>query len=207
MDDITERLVFTVGHSDHTWTHFVQLLIAHRVDALVDVRSNPYSRKNPHFNRERMHEGLLSLKIHYLFFGDELGARRIEPECYVRGKARYELIARTLAFQSGLARLRRGIPKYRIALMCAERDPLTCHRTILICRHLKAPGLCINHILPDGDIESHEQSERRLLQMTGLANRDLFHSKAETIADAYDIQAERIAYATNAFVPREVDQL
>ena len=84
-------------------------------------------------------------------------------KCYVNGKADYRLIAGLAAFQDGISRLLIGAKDYRVALMCAEQDPLTCHRTILVCRALKPHQIHIEHILRDGAMESHETAERRLM--------------------------------------------
>src|SRR4051812_41051246 len=90
--------IFSVGHSDHNIQRFIDLLLHNGISAVADVRSMPYSRFNPQFNREQLKAALKAVRIRYVFLGDELGARRSEPECYVEGKARYELIARTPRF-------------------------------------------------------------------------------------------------------------
>jgi uncharacterized protein (DUF488 family) len=96
--------------------------------------------------------------IRYAFLGRELGARTEDRSCYVGGKVQYDLLARTPLFQSGLDRIAHGRGKYRIALLCAERDPLTCHRAILVSRHLAARGIPIWHISDSGKLESHDDS-------------------------------------------------
>jgi uncharacterized protein (DUF488 family) len=186
--------LFTIGHSDHSAADFLGLLQLQGITAVADVRSAPYSRWHPHFNREAIAAELTRAGIKYVFLGRELGARRDEPECYEEGKARYELIARAPLFQAGLERVRRGLERYRVALMCAEKDPLTCHRAILVCRHLKDAVPIIHHILPNGTLESHSDLESRLLDLAGLADGDLFRTRDELLAEAYDGQGERIAY-------------
>ena len=104
----------------------------------------------------------------YVFLGDQLGARPSDEDCYIEGKAVYEKIANTVAFQQGLERVVIGAEKYRIALMCAEKDPITCHRAILICQYLRYFDLDIHHILSNGDLESHVQLEERLLESLDL---------------------------------------
>jgi catechol 2,3-dioxygenase-like lactoylglutathione lyase family enzyme len=134
-------------------------------------------------------------RISYVPMGDELGARRQEVDCYVNGKARYELIARTPLFREGLRRLQQGSKTQRVALMCAEKDPVTCHRAILVCRHLKTSGIAISHILPTGEIETHAQMEQRLLDVTADDSAALFVSDPVAVIDhAYDVQGDRIAY-------------
>src|SRR5665213_2793269 len=122
---ISKSSLFTVGHSDLEAPEFLSLLTRHGIDTIADVRSQPYSRFNPQFNRETLAALLKRSGIEYVFTGRELGARRAERESYREKQARYDLIARLPAFQEGLDRLRRGIAVHRIALMCAEKDPIT----------------------------------------------------------------------------------
>ena len=97
--------IFTVGHSNHSIEKFLSLLRQHGVTAVADVRSFPTSRRFPHFNQSTLKKSLGSEEISYVFLGDQLGARPKDPECYVEGKARYELIAATEAFAMGLERI------------------------------------------------------------------------------------------------------
>jgi uncharacterized protein (DUF488 family) len=173
---------------------FVSLLTRHGVNAIADVRSQPYSRFNPQFNRKALAELVNRAGIQYVDLGQELGARRTERESYQDRQARYDLISRLPAFRDGLARLRRGLASHRIALLCAEKDPITCHRTILVCRHLRSDAIEIRHILEDGTIETNEQAESRLLELVGLSPTDLFSNRSELVEHAYDLQGGRIAY-------------
>ena len=173
-DMVTQNPLFTIGHSNMDAPSFVKLLQQHRIENVADVRSSPYSQYTPQFNREALQATLKQNGISYVFLGDELGARRAERECYESGQAVYELIAKTPLFNAGLERLLAGAKKFRIALMCAEKDPLTCHRTILVCRNLKIAGLEIQHIHSDGHLESHAEAEQRLLQTLKLPTDDFF---------------------------------
>lgn len=199
--------VFTIGHSNHTPEKFLELLGRHNISALVDVRSTPYSRYTPHFNRQALESYLPKSEIRYVFLGAELGARPTDATCYVEGKAVYEKIAELKAFQQGLGRVLKGAKNYRIALMCAEKDPITCHRAILVCQHLVPFNLEIAHILGNGDLEYHENLEDRLLETHNLAEKpehgqlSLFVSNPETeiprserVRQAYQIQGDRIAF-------------
>jgi uncharacterized protein (DUF488 family) len=199
------RELFTIGHSNHTIEHFVDLLTTYGISAMADVRPSPYSEYSPHFNKEILAQRLPNSHIEYVFLGGELGARRSEPSCYVDGQARYDMIRNLPAFRKGLACVLEGIERYSVALLCAEADPLMCHRTILICRELKAvrPDLRINHILADGSLESHEDAEQRLIRLHRL-QPELFGeltSLPGLVQRAYEMQAERIAYKK---VPAEV---
>lgn len=173
---------------------FIELLAQHGVTALADVRSAPYSRIAPQFRRDALATSLQARGIAYVFLGRELGARRDEPEVYDGDLARYERVACTEAFTRGLQRVEQGASKFRVTLMCAEKDPITCHRALLVARQLSLRGHAIEHIREDGTTETTASFEERLLAVTGIAGADLFRSRAEILADAYRIHGERMAY-------------
>ena len=150
MSEIDSAPVLTIGHSNHVLDVFLALLRQHRVTAVADVRSAPYSRFNPQFNREPFAKALEAEGIRYVPLGNELGGRSDDPACYEGGRIRYDRVAATASFRSGLARVVQGAAKYRIALMCAEKEPLDCHRTLLVARALDAQGVDIAHIHADG---------------------------------------------------------
>jgi len=189
---------FTIGYSDLKIGNFVSLLKRYAVETIADVRSTPYSKFYPEFNSEGLKHSLKTYGIKYAFLGKELGARRSEDECYVDGKVSYDLVFRTEAFQNGIQRLISGAGRMRIALLCAEKDPLDCHRAILICRYLRDVIGPINHILNDGRIETHHESERRLLKQLNLDNLELFKNDKEVLEDAYRKQGEKIAFSKQA---------
>jgi len=191
---IATRSVLTIGHSNHPVEAFVELLQHHGVTALADVRSAPYSRFAPQFNREALDRSLKASSIKYVFLGRELGARPDERSCYENGRVQYARLARTDWFRSGLDRVVRGANDYRIALMCAEKEPLECHRALLVARALDELGVPVEHILPDGRLESHGDAMLRLLKVVRLPSEDLFRSRRELIALALAQQEERIAY-------------
>jgi uncharacterized protein (DUF488 family) len=190
----------TIGHSTHDIDHFVGLLRLNRVTAVADVRSVPASRYSPQFNRDPLKRALASASIKYVFLGRELGARSDDPDCYEAGKVQYNRLAKTELFQKGIDRLLRGARKEVIAVTCTERDPLDCHRTLLVATQLVARGARVGHILSDGRIESHDEAMLRLRALHGFAEPDLFHSAAELLAEAMGRQESRIAYVDNAAV-------
>jgi uncharacterized protein (DUF488 family) len=186
--------VFTIGHSTHSIDVFMALLRRHDVTVVADVRSEPYSRFSPQFNEASLKDSLKAYGIKYVFLGRELGARSKDRSCYVDGRVQFALLAQTDLFLSGIERIVRGANDYRIALMCAEKDPLECHRTLLVARNLVERGIAVEHILADGRSESHETTMERLLDVVGLPHEDLFRSRTELISEALAKQAERVAY-------------
>lgn len=194
-----ERSLFTIGHSTHELATFLELLKRHGVNAMADVRSQPTSRL-PHFEHDALVAALRDAGMDYVFLGRELGARRSEPECYEDNQAVYERVAELPAFREGLARILRGLERRRIALLCAEKEPLDCHRTILICRCLRDRDISIRHILADGRTEDHRAAERRLVRLT-RQERTLFEpdlTEEELLRRAYEQRGRQIAYRMDA---------
>ena len=190
-----ERVVLTVGHSNHPLETFVGLLQRHGVTTLVDVRSAPYSRFNPQFNRKALEASLEAIGIEYVFMGRALGGRPDDPSCYEDGRVRYDRLAETPLFREGLERIVDGAGRQRIALMCAEKEPLDCHRTILVGRSLAGRGVAVAHILANGALEPHDETMNRLLDSAGLPREDLLQSRKQLIEEALAHREKRIAYA------------
>jgi uncharacterized protein (DUF488 family) len=174
--------LLTIGHSNHAIERFVALLTRHDVTALGDVRSFPRSRFNPQFNRAALEASLREQGIAYVFLGDALGGKR--DDLVARD---YTAIAASAPFQAGLDRVRDGASRHRVALMCAEKDPLDCHRFMLVCRHLRET-LTIGHILADGALEPQDMTEDRLLAATKLSPGAglLAEDRVTSLALAYD---------------------
>jgi uncharacterized protein (DUF488 family) len=197
------KYLYTIGHSNHSIESFISLLQRHGVTALGDVRSHPYSRFVQQFSQEPLKSALAAAGIAYVFLGKELGARSMNAACYKQGRVQYDLLAKEPLFMEGIERLNQGMVRYQIALMCAEKDPIECHRALLVARKLFEAGISVNHILADGSLESHENMESRLLAVCKLPEGDMFKSREEFISDAYAIQGERVAYQDEAMVEEE----
>jgi uncharacterized protein (DUF488 family) len=197
---VIEHPVLTIGHSTHRADAFLALLLQHHIEVVADVRSSPFSRFNPQFNRGTLEPFLKANGIRYVFLGKELGARSDDRSCYLDGRVQYERLAQATLFQSGLDRVLQGAECYRIALMCAEKEPLECHRTLLVAKALLARGLPVLHIHADGHLETHEAAMERLLDLTGVARGDLFRSREELLAEALALQEQRVAYVDEAQV-------
>ena len=195
--------IYTVGHSTHTIERFLDLLERNGVTAIADVRSSPFSRHNPQFNKDTLTAELKKRGIAYVFVGKELGARSDDPSCYEGGKVRYGRLAETSVFKAGIERVLSGAQKYRIALMCAEKEPLDCHRTLLVSRVLERHGVSIVHILSGGSTEAQPQTMSRLLDLVGLPQIDLFRSHDELVAMACELREQKVAYVDEALAKQE----
>ncbi len=192
----TQYPVLTVGHSNHAPDAFIKLLIRHGVDEVADVRSAPYSRYAPHFNHDALPGLLGDVGIGYLFLGGELGGRPADRACYdADGRVMYDRVAETDGFDDGIRRIIRNAGERRIALMCSEKEPLECHRTLLVARSLAGRGVAVAHILADGRLENYDDAISRLVDIFKLPQQgDLFRSRDDVIANALRRQAQKFAY-------------
>jgi uncharacterized protein (DUF488 family) len=185
--------IYTIGHSNHSARRFIDLLREAAIDCVADVRSTPFSRRNPQFSQKPLMASLKDAGITYWFLGDALGARPKDPDCWDDGKVSYARIAASPAFQETIHALIDESHAKRIALMCAEKEPLDCHRTILVGRALAQRDTELGHIHADGRIEPHADLEERLLQLA-KERVDLLNGRDAALAQAYDKQAKRMAY-------------
>lgn len=199
-DQIT---IFTVGHSIHPIETFLELLERNDITAVADVRSSPFSRHNPQFNKDTLSAELKKRGIAYVFVGKELGARSDDPSCYEGGKVRYDRLASTSIFKAGIDRVLSGAKQYRVALMCAEKEPLDCHRTLLVSRSLEQQGVSIFHILSDGSTEAQPKTMCRLLDLVGLPQVDMFRSHEELVRAACEMREQKIAYVDEFLADEE----
>ena len=104
-ESVKEETIYTIGHSTHEIGKCVSFLKRYQIDTVADVRSVPYSRQQPQFNRENLIDSLKTHGIAYVFLGKELGARSADPECYEKGRVKYRLLAQTTLFREGIERI------------------------------------------------------------------------------------------------------
>jgi len=194
--------LFTVGHSNQEMSDLLGMLLRHEIKMVCDVRSRPGSFRFPQFNREPLMAQLANAKIIYQFFGDQFGGRPLDPR-YYREDGLVDYAARRKApdFEEGLDRLMGFAQKERIALMCAEEDPLHCHRFLLICPALVQRRAIPVHIRRAGVLESQSDAEDRLLQAHGFADvtsNSLFAQGREAaLEDALRLQSEQYGFRTS----------
>jgi len=192
-----DRHLFSIGHSNRSKEEFVQLLRLHGVNVVCDVRSHPFSRQWPHFNKAELQTWLKDAEIAYVFLGEELGGRPADPTLYdQQGRVSYEKLSLSPNFRRGVERLLNGIRKSFVpALLCAERDPAECHRAILIGRHLSKLGCNIEHILDESSAETQKDLERRLMSNLRVYPDMLRGETPDSVVNrAYEMQGQRIAY-------------
>lgn len=152
------RSIYTIGHSNHPMDRLIDLLEAHDVEVLVDVRSQPYSRYAPQFDKRSLEAAIGVAGLKYLYLGKELGGRPDGKEFYDdTGRVRYSEVAKSPLFLEGAGRLEMGIQKYRVAMLCSEEDPAGCHRRLLVGHFLHGKGVKVLHIRGDGSVQAEDR--------------------------------------------------
>ena len=159
--------IYTIGHSSHTSDYFLHLLRKFNINSVVDIRSVPFSKYVPHFNKDEIKNFLNLNHIYYIYMAREFGIVQEDPKLFhPDGYLDFNRIRKAEFFIKGIERLEAGMDKgYKIAIMCAEKDPIDCHRSILISPVLAREGYSVVHILPDGKRETHDEFENRLLRL------------------------------------------
>jgi uncharacterized protein (DUF488 family) len=196
MRKISNQVIFTIGHSNYEAEQFIKILHSHSIKVLVDVRSSPYSKYCSQFNKDTIKEVLTNSGIEYLFLGRELGARPKDQNCYVNGKVSFDKLQGSEPFKQGILRLLDQMKKGNIAIMCSEKEPINCHRAILISRVLTRQGVTVKHILSETELLEHKELEEQLLKKYKV-EKTLFDSESSiqsNLQEAYQEQEQRISY-------------
>lgn len=193
---------FTIGHSNHEASRFIDLLKIHKINCLGDVRSSPYSKFTPQFNKESLDAELKKEKILYVYLGSKLGGRYLDSALlYPNGIVNYNKVMEQEEFCAGINNAIGNIKKgLRIALMCAEKNPLDCHRFLLVARALSHKGIRVKHILENGEIIFNEDLEKQLLQKykSDFAQLSFFQenlSGEKTLEEAYQKRNQEVGFA------------
>ena len=191
--------VYTIGHSNLSLPLFVHALRLYEVNCVMDVRSRPQSGRFPHFSQPDFELGLRDAGIRYIFGGDELGGRPEDPKAYrADGLVNYSARRKARGFQAGIEHVLNEAKSSTLALVCAEEDPLECHRFLMICPELKTAGVAPLHIRRDGKVETQREAEDRLLaavHFQDVAPGSLFSGDRESVLeDAYQAHAEKHAF-------------
>ncbi|HEV2195478.1 MAG TPA: DUF488 domain-containing protein [Candidatus Acidoferrum sp.] len=196
------QTVFTIGHSNLELEDFFSTLSRHGVQTVCDVRSRPASSRFPQFNREGLEVNLRDAGFRYEFLGESLGGRPADPRVYqANGLVDYFRRRKARDFVAEVERVVELAGKQEVALMCAEEDPLHCHRFLMICPELLERGVTPVHIRRGGVLESQREAEDRLLalnDLTAFTSDSLFVTeRSSALEDALRRQAEEHAFRMN----------
>lgn len=194
---IEREKIYTIGCSSYDVEYLIRRLKQNRINVIVDVRSVPYSKHTPQYNADVLKKVLKQNQILYMDFSKEFGARREEKEVYVNNRVSFERVMNLPIFGKGVERIKKGVEsKYRIALMCTEKDPEKCHRFSLVARGIeKKANIYSMHILADGSAVSKESIENRLLESMNITE-DFFEKKSP-IDKLYECLEKNVAYSIN----------
>lgn len=192
---------FTIGHSNHQTGHFINLLKVHKITCLADVRSSPYSKFTPQFNKENLDAELKKENVLYVYLGSKLGGRYLDATLlYPNGVVNYKKVMEQEEFCVGINNVISNIKKgLRITLMCAEKNPLDCHRFLLVARALSNKGVRVKHILESGEIVFNEDLEKQLLQKykNEFDQLSFFQenlSEEKTLEEAYQRRNQEVGF-------------
>lgn len=192
--------MYSIGHSNHNWETFSELLQSNQVTAIADVRTVPTSKYSPHFKKYELKSRLSAIGISYAFLGKELGGRPGSYEYFSGAKADYEKMATAPDYLNGIERLIRGSRTFRIAMVCSEHDPLDCHRCLLVSRTLLEREIDTKHVLQSGDIQTQSDIERTLLSLSNRTSFDMFQNTADSLSLAYRERSLKIAYSSDGAI-------
>jgi uncharacterized protein (DUF488 family) len=195
--------LYTIGYSSYSPEEFIEALKFYRINAVADVRTTPYSRFKPDFNLGSLVQLLKTNGIFYVSLGKELGARSVDDSCYENGRVKFSILEKSNLFLNGLERLRKGLKKYTIALMCAEQDPIQCHRYILVAYafYRRYQNIAISNILEKMMLENKADTDKRLLKLYHMEKDEipgLGQTYSERLHKAYTLQGEKISYQAPA---------
>lgn len=159
------NVVLSIGHSQHKPEYFIKMLKHHNVNYVLDVRSVPYSQFASDYNRENIKELLSKYNINYSYMGDFFGARPTDRSLYSKdGYLDFKKVRHSVPFIKGYNNVLKGIKQgNRIAFMCTEKDPIDCHRAIMVTKAFSDSGVRVEHILPDNSIQTQKDLDLRLL--------------------------------------------
>ena len=188
--------IYTIGHSTREAEEFVKILYHYRITLVADVRSKPFSKYCPQFNKDIIQQKLIHSGIEYLFLGKELGARPEYKDYYVNNKVSFDKLKSSTSFKKGISRLIEEAKNKDIAIMCSEKEPVNCHRSILVSRVLEEEGIEVKHIINKTEILDRVDFEEKLLEKFKIQKTlfDTESSRKTNINEAYKKQEQIISY-------------
>lgn len=169
---MNNKTLYSIGYANKSLATFLKCLVDNNINCIIDVRSSPYSKQYPNFNKENLANFLKENNILYMNFNREFGARRIEDNVYSKVRTYdnktievviFEKVWETIDFQKGFNRVVEGIEKgFNICFMCSEKYPYECHRGLMVSEYFYKRGYDIMHIVDENLVLPHSIIEERL---------------------------------------------
>ena len=193
--------IYSIGYTSFEINSFIDIIKEHDISCVVDVRSNPVASEYYQiYSRTSLEKILNSKNIYYRNYALEFGARQVDYSLYKEfGYLDFDRFIKTPNFLLGINKIKKGLELgYNFVLMCAEKDPINCHRAIMVAKGFKENGIIVDHIMADNSIQSQIDIEQRLLNMyfPQRGQQNLFEEKTEEdyIKEAYRVQNSKIGY-------------
>lgn len=186
--------IYTTGYAGHSAPSLVQLLQTTGITVLADVRSNPFSGRQPEMDKPALMQALRCAGMRYVFMGEQLGGRPRNPKLYRAGRIDPQALLAHEGYRAGVARLIAGAASHSICLLCAERDPISCHRGLYIAESLQEAGMQVLHLIPGKPAEDHQATRTRMAELAHMEHADLFASEKDRLSMAIDQMREKIAF-------------
>lgn len=192
-----EKGFVTIGYGNMQLDEFINLLLVTRVNYLVDIRTTPFSKYKPAFNKQNLQEALLKKGITYLWLGDSLGGRPSDDSCYFEnGTVDYVKTSQTEAFKAGMEKLLDLRIPYNVAIMCTEKEPSECHRFLMVSRVLSEKGYDVTHVLGIKKYVLQKELEKKIMNIHYGENIQMtfFSDDDDILSNSYLKQSEKFAY-------------
>jgi len=187
MEEITQKMCFTIGHSNHSIDNFLKLLKKWKIEYLLDVRSKPYSKYAEQFNKEKLVEQLRNNGFQYRYLGNKIGGSSIRFHDSSQDVPKLKQYRNKKEFKDGIKILYTFIlKKKKIAIMCSEKDPFNCHRFFLIAYCLQKKDVKVNHILFNGEIIENRTLEKKLKDNISQKTLTGYNEKEKNLDDLYE---------------------
>ena len=195
--------IYTIGYSAFSIDEFIETIKNFGISCVIDVRSSPFSNYYADYNKDTLERTLKEHNILYRNYANEFGARQTDLMFYTGDIVDFDKFIKSDQFLEGVSKVNKGIERgYSFVLMCAEKDPIKCHRSIMLGKGFSENGFDVKHIVSKTEIESQRELEERLLEMY---HHDRFQlnffceeqSYSELLADSYKKQNLAIGYNKN----------
>lgn len=187
MEERTQKMCFTIGHSNHSIENFLKILKKWKIEYLIDVRSKPYSKYAKQFNKEKLVEQLRKNGFQYRYLGNKVGGSNIRFHDSSQDVPKLKEFRTNEEFKDGIRILNTFIlKKKKIMIMCSEKDPFNCHRFFLIAYCLQKKDVNIKHILYNGEIIDNSVLENKLKDSTSQKTLTDYNQKENNLEELYE---------------------